>query len=480
MSGGVAEWVRALVAFGLLLELGVLLVLLGLWVRERAALARFVRDAEQGEPSEERLPARLREAADALIPTLKSSATVDSGLCWAVLAIGRAPLAPSALMSLLVDLGLALIAAMPMTLALAHAAQKLAGLPVVSANDVRTYLAVVSDVPQAFSALRSGFGGSAVLLSGLAAVISARIGFFGHSARDYRARAAFVGAVLRGRPEAKVAESKRTLEVLADRRSFVIPATSTVVFLFMSGAGAAVLSAATPIRLENVHRLSYTRWPTDRVVAAGVTAPHAPAGAPLTPGTSLVIAPQQVSFGGRPLVDLSDGRLEPGWEGRVLPSPVAVGTSSTLVLSDGLLPLATVFALMHYLDRTHHLRDYGLVVERHLPSTKHPVAQATLSLRLPDNNQPDVTLTIDEEQVKVGSENISFLSKSWMHSLRASMRDVLRLDEATTKQLYVGLRVAPEVTVERLTEVLGTADGMCEVGEDCGLPGLGIHFVVLD
>ena len=44
MSGGVADWVRALVAFGLLLELGVLLVLLGLWVRERAALARFVRD----------------------------------------------------------------------------------------------------------------------------------------------------------------------------------------------------------------------------------------------------------------------------------------------------------------------------------------------------------------------------------------------------------------------------------------------------
>lgn len=480
MSGGISEWVRALVAFGLLLELGVLLVLLGLWVRERAALARFVRDAEHGEPSEERLPARLREAADALIPTLKSSTNVDSGLCWAVLAIGRAPLTPSALMSLIIDLVLAIIAALPMTLALAHAAQKLAGLPIVTATDVRTYLAVVSDVPQAFDALRSGFAGSLVLLTGLAALISARIGFFGHSARDARARAAFVGAVLRGRPEAKVAESKRTLEVLTDRRSFVVPAAAAVAFLAMSGAGAAVLSAATPLRLGNTHRLSYTRWPADRVVAAGITPPYAPAGAPLTPGTSLVVAPQQVSFGGRPLVDLTDGRLEPGWESHVLPSPVAVGTSSTLVLSDGQVPLVTIIALMHYLDRAHHLRDYGLVVERHLPSAKNGVAQATISLRLPDSNQPDVTLTIDEEQVKVGSESISFLSKSWQHSLRASMRDVLRLDEAAAKQLFVGLRLAPDVPLGRLTDVLGAADGMCEVGEDCGLPGLGIHFVVLD
>lgn len=150
------------------------------------------------------------------------------------------------------------------------------------------------------------------------------------------------------------------------------------------------------------------------------------------------------------------------------------------MLSDDQIPLITIITLMHYLDRAHHLRDYGLVVERHLPSAKNGVAQATLNLRLPDSNQPDVTLTIDDEQVKVGSESISFLSKSWQHSLRASMRDVLRLDEPKAKQLFVGLRLAPDVPLGRLTEVLGTADGMCEVGEDCGLPGLGIHFVVLD
>ena len=140
--------------------------------------------------------------------------------------------------------------------------------------------------------------------------------------------------------------------------------------------------------------------------------------------------------------------------------------------------------LTHVVARIEHvdLRRIG-VIRHSLGLPVEGIVAGDVDVTLSDElaqTTGHVTLTIDEEQVKVGSENISFLSKSWMHSLRASMRDVLRLDEATTKQLYVGLRVAPEVTVERLTEVLGTADGMCEVGEDCGLPGLGIHFVVLD
>jgi hypothetical protein len=150
----------------------------------------------------------------------------------------------------------------------------------------------------------------------------------------------------------------------------------------------------------------------------------------------------------------------------------------------GELRVQTIVPLLETVKTGLAVDRYILVVRRELGAQGASAIQAGIDLLVDsksDASQLPARLKISSEGVEVSGGNeppqpIPFRVPHWTTQVHDKV--LRRLGALDTPELRVGVQAAPETTYAALLEVLSAADSMCEGDRDCGLPGLGIQFLL--
>lgn len=453
---------------GLTVLLAALFIVVVMWWREATQLSRLVAATTRTEATE-KLAGALGDGAVVLEQALTSKRAVDEGLAAAIATVCQAPLGAPLLQGLAIDTLLVLGALAPFLAALLGSAEAIAGLPQAVGRG-EPYVVAVGAIPAAFAGIAQGAQLSSllVLIAGVVAVC--RYALLRPEARESRALRALVQATATSAPDTRVPQSSKLLALLAPTASLRAPVFGSVLFVVMSGAAVAAVSIAAPLRAANTVPLTYLRWPELYVESAEVAPPPLAAGRALQRGPSLIFGRDQVQIGANVMTDLERGALPAGWTQQALVPPQLAG-SRPLVVAGETTSFATVYGVLTLLTQAHGVVEHQLVVRRHPPVLRSPARriQAALPVLIGDASTQPVVLDLDATTVRLDGEPLDLTRADGIRQLRT------KLGSGAAR---IGVRTHGELTYGRLLAVLGIADGLCDGGVDCGLPGRGITAVL--
>lgn len=263
---------------------------------------------------------------------------------------------------------------------------------------------------------------------------------------------------------------------------------ATLLWFGATSVGAALLIAAAPVRLENFRPLSLDVWPTEDLrpieTGAEVQLPRPTGGGHPVDHLSypsLSVSPQEVRLQQTPLAHLKDGQLPAGWtqsvpplkeQFKAYPQPLKL-----ILLADASIPVHTLTALMGWLTREYKVSEFFLVAQRHQTTSggERRIMQVYFPARLLRGSRRATPLRLSAKWVRIAKQRLGW-AEDWGPRLQAEVRGtpaLLRADKP--ERLGVQLR-GSDLTYGQLIEALGAADAPCDLGFDCGLPGLGLRF----
>jgi hypothetical protein len=465
-------------------------------LRRRRALADLVgaaQDLEGARRAATSLPMPERELTAQFLEGVSLKSTLDEALARAMVRAANELEGPPIAARLARSVALSSLAFAPLSLALLGAGSAVVELQAETtyASRATVYLLAPAALEGPFAEVLQGARATALLLALLTMTWAARWWLLRPAAREATFVRALLECSVRLRPGVPAAVSAGLATATAPDRALSRPALATAVFVLAATLGVTILDAAAPARARRQLAPSFSVWPGKRVrpfeVSPPLSLPTISAGAPIgdQPRPTLRMGPQAVTLEGVALAELSAGRLPPEWRSQLpdltgavegFPRPLDMS-----VVADASLPLDSVLALLEGMHARLGASRFFLITERARAGVSGLRAQAELHLELgPAPAAPTLVLELRDGSVRVapGNGTWSLASEAW----RSGLREVVRKD----RTLFTADVPAPVVLVPdrglsygRLVEVLAVADGACSGEHDCGLPGLGLTFLLV-
>ena len=493
----------------LVVEAVVFGVIVAAALRERATIETLVFSAEDVEQDDDALaqlelpamPDAFDPAATELAIGLRNPTKLDEALSHALLEIAVAPLRPRLLAGIGADIGLLVVALSPALLALLTGASDLGEIWVAggAATGPHQYATALRAVPEAFSSIRPAFAATAILLVGLAALWAGRWWLWRPEVREARMLDACLQTTAAARPGASVIVSSKLGNLLAPSREIGPPARAWLAGIAMVAAAWLLVTLTADFRRANSAPASFDAWPGTAAAAPDETAtsvPAYPAGGPFDHRATprLEISYRAATLAARPLLRFESGRItDRDWARKGKTALEALDNSrrpghplEVAVHAHPLVPMATVTKLLSTLGEKHGVGTFLLVLERHF-ATNGTRPWAALRAVVAADKRPSaipVHLAVGARSVRVdpgldSTIELTFEETDWERRLHAAVRE-------RTGVGVVGRRADPRVSVkadddaryDAFARVLAAADSVCQGNGDCGLPGLGLTFIV--
>ncbi|MEQ9501129.1 MAG: hypothetical protein RIT81_29950 [Deltaproteobacteria bacterium] len=463
-------------------------------LREKRALGRLVESAVDFDAVQDaitQLPAPHQEIAAQLVEAINVRSTLDEALTKAVVRATNESFEPPLARRLITNMLLALVFFAPISLALVQVADRVVKtfLAAESSPSAQVYLRGQSDLEAPFSLLHSVFFGAAWLVAGLALWWALRWWLLRPEVREARFIRALLECAARLRPGVGAPVSARLCELVAPDRGIQRPVVATVLWFLAITAGWSILYATGSMRTQNASQTVYDVWPKTTLIGTteALELPAHAGGRPLptAPQPSLFIDAESVRLGPQLLVQLdADGYLPERWmesapdvsrttKGYEVLEPLVIATNTTRV--ETLLDTLEAFGGRYRVGRYHLVARRSFVLRG---GDKR--VQSTLPSRVGTPSQaPGLVLRVTQRGVTIVEENteILFADVAWRIRLREAVRvrpDLYGVEASAP----VRVQADPALVYERLVDVLGAADSSCMGTVDCGLPGLGLEFVL--
>ena len=458
---------------------------------EARAMRRLVAHADQPDAlkrAAERLPTPNRDIVRTFVANSGSPSTLDDALAHALVQTAQRPFVPSVMVSTLTT-GATLVAALsPGIAALLNASTRLADL--FDARQTTTlrerYLAGVQHLSPAFADLGAALDVTGHVLAGLALAWAVRWWLVRPEVREARLVRALIDVAGRRHPGANAPVATRLAQMLAPDDRLIRPAAATATGLVIITVGWLCLLSAAPLAIRTRQVRPFDVWPVgaERRFEPhhNVELPRGTAGLPIVRSErpSLTLGPSVVFFHTVELAKLENGRLSadgltnaPDVGLDDFPRPLEV-----TVLGHRTVAVDSLMAVLRHLAGLYRVTRYHLIVERGVGSVREQRRQAALSVQLGTGPSP-LTVQVGAAGVRLLPTQLerSFETGSWAEAVRKQVRDNPALwREGGAAPVSVEL-VGP-VQYERLIEVLSAIDGACPHQSDCGLPGLGVRFLI--
>jgi hypothetical protein len=293
---------------------------------------------------------------------------------------------------------------------------------------------------------------------------------------------------VRLRPQANIAAGARLAELLAPDRGLSRPVVASLIWVFAITFGFLFLQRTAEVRAANGHQTTFNVWPeaAKKSITSrpDVTLPKEPAGTPFDqrPRPTLEIGRETIAFQQSGVAELIDGMLPDPWE------PSLTGQAELLsqypkpleanVLADEGTSWITAKTVMARLSTQLGVSRWHLVVVREVRhGTKLETLQAALPIELavPDTT-PALSIKIGTKAIKVGPDFTIPHTAGWQGVLRGRVRKDPAL--LADKRGPIEIEIEPGVDLRYLIAVLAAADSACLTEFDCGLPGLGLRFMI--
>ena len=480
-------------AAAIVLTLYVLAVLFAFW-RERHRLSRFVERAttlfEARRATRSLGDPFSRVAEKAFEPTHDpedETARIPGNLGRALSLAAAEPLETLWFGHLAMQTLLILVAMSPLTVALVQGALELPQIfaPASDLPPSLTYLSTVTRADAVFGTIRQGAQTTGWLVSYLAIGWSIAWWTYRPEAREIR----FVRSLLQVAAQVKSAAEIRgdllLVEALNPRRSLRQPLCALALWVVAVSVGWLILVATAVIRSSNPAEPQFQVLKTQRsmkvVPASGIAIPLGRGGHIRTRDEtySISIGPDSVGTADAELGILSDDRRSvaawsPNNLDRLAPS------ESVHLFGHGPLAMEPIKATLSQLTESKGITDWHIVVRRAVGGQAEPSSvYVTIPLSLVAQGRALLDLHVRHSDVVVnGTTRFAFERPKWRTKFRQTVRTQLSL-EALKQNRPVRVSTDDEVNFDRFVEVLGAADDGCHQLQDCGLPGLGLRFVLV-
>jgi hypothetical protein len=474
-----------LVTAGLLFEALLLVAVVLQTFLEQARLSRFLAaatDPERAKEAAKALPEPQRSIAGELADSVRLRSTLDEALVKALVRAAGEPWAPPVFVQGALHVLTVLVALLPLVAALFSTAGEIAdGFSALAAQTgAARYLEGPRRLAVPFEQLRAAVAGSAVLLVGLALIWGVGWWLRRPQVREARFIRALLELATRIRPGTSAPVGARLAELVAPERTLERPVAASVVWLLATTAAWGILQLTAEVRAANHQPVRYRVWPADRLAPLGVgvelNLPRERGGRPFEDKAlpTVTVGPGQLAVQGQAVAALGGGgrgwppaeaRLPEGFAGK---AGVTILAHAPVSANDAVLPALAWLHAQAGVERFH------LILERDLG---YAAAQAELVLEVPATapTQPGLTLVVEADHVEVGQAHLPFSRPTWRREAAATIRGIEGLVDTRAPVL---VQVGPGVSYGRLMEALGAADDSCDADVDCGLPGLGLRFVL--
>lgn len=479
---GALLFTTALVAQALL---GLASVLAAL--RERAALRRWVAssaDPDAAAREAKDLPEPHRSIAAEMAESVRVRSTLDDALVKAVVKAGDESWTPPLGLQVGLHLVTLLLALAPASWALVGAANALASgrERMAPLHPAARYLEGPALLDGPFAAIAAGFGDTALLLATLALVWSLSWWLRRPQVREALLVDALLRVATQIRPGIAAPVGGRLAALVAPERGLARPVAATALWVGAVTFGWAILYVTADVRADNQSEAQYAVWPVETRapinLGEDLTPPDSRGGRPFEDrgAPTVTVGPMQVVFQGQPLAQLDAGRLatELGAPDTTLKERLATAAEVTVIVQRDVDAKAGLLPVLRWLHAKGDVRTFHLLVRRDIEGG---AAQADLPIEIVDEAEVDLTLRVEPGDVIAGAARIPRARPGWRRELATAIR---RLDSLFTPEARHAVRVevAEGVSYARLAEALGAADDSCPTDTECGLPGLGLRFVL--
>lgn len=463
-------------------------------VREKRALGRLVESAVDFDAVQDaitQLPAPHQEIAAQMVEAINVRSTLDEALTKAVVRATNESFEPPLARRLIMNAVLAFVFFAPISLALIQVADRVVTTfhQAETMPSAQVYLMGLQALEAPFSVLHSVLFGAAWLVAGLALWWALSWWLLRPEVREARFVRALLECASRLRPGVGAPVSARLCELVAPDRGIARPAVATVLWFLAVTAGWGILYATGSMRTANASQAVFDVWPKTTQIGTTEALPSHAGGRPLptTPQPSLFFDGAALRLGAQPISELlDDGTLPDNWRTTAPDLTTTVKNYAPLeplVMATPNTRVGTVLEALEALGGRYRIARYHLVAQRAFGATnakKKKAPQATIPVRVGTaDTAPGLVIQVSDTGVHVNEENanILFTDAAWRIRLREAVR--VRSD------LYgVEARAPMQVKADRdldydvLVDVLGAADTSCMGTIDCGLPGLGVEFVL--
>ena len=461
---------------------------------ERRALERLVDLAERPEKLKRAVAALghpHRPIVSAFMEGVHRSSTVDEALTRALVQAAQAPFAaitPVYIATVVASVGAALA---PFVIALGTTAQQMASLFADARYQTARarYLSGAESLHPAFVGLGEACAQTAMITAALALAWALRWWLLRPEAREARLTKALIDCAGRMRPGAVAPAGTRLAELIAPERSLKGPVAAAVSWALATALGWGMLLGTADIRRSNREPKTFDVWPAEaerRIeVASALVLPRSDAGAPIARGErpSVTVGPREVAVHTVSVLKLKDGRPPARWKwpSKSIKRSLAdfAAPREVLVLGHRDVELGTLVPVLRRLAEQHAVGRYHLVVERGLMTDRGPLpAQLSLEFRPPPS---DVALKLSIQAHGVRVQDKTFVAFDEAGGWYRQLRGIVRASPAVAARMtdpIVIIQPGLDVTYGRLVDVLSAADGACALATECGLPGLGLRFII--
>jgi hypothetical protein len=500
---------EALFLVGLCFEFGLFAYVVVAYFREKSALRSFVGTATQPERLKDvakQLPAAYRAPATQFAGDLSRKGQLDEILSYAITKTANTPFGPGPLARGLTALVSAALVFAPLSMAMSRTGQLIAAVhaQLEKFKGTRVFLHVRDRLDPSFDSLRYAFEASALLFAGLIVVFAIHWWLNRAEAREARFVMALLETAIIARPGASAPISGRLTELIAPPRTLQLPIAAFTFFFGAVSIGWAFLWITASVKEANAADV-YDVWPkADR--KENVTAPSVEmpllrgGGSPIRKGNfvTLRVSTSEASLLERlRLMEIVDNHPRDSKWTSLVPNytdelkQFRTGNEIELaVAADQKLPMRVILDLLNFLKAPPYEAKRAYLVFRRAVAlseteSSHLQSQITLDLVRPRDSDPWMKLAIEALQIDVISPASSQRQRlerddpaRWRKLSGAIKDDVAKLGPSTPPGWVEVELNDRELTYGTFLEILAALDTTCRDERDCGVPGLGLRFVL--
>jgi hypothetical protein len=482
----------------LLGSFGVLALMFGLTLftvfREKRALSRLVQSAVDFDAVKDaitHLPAPHQEIAEQMIESINVRSTLDEALTKAVVRATNQSFEPPLARRLITNVAGAVILFGPLSLALVQAADGI----VRTFSDAQArpsavvYIRGQAQLEGPFETLHGVFSLAAWLVAGLAIAWALHWWLLRPEIREARFVRALLEAATRLRPGTAAPVSARLSELIAPDRGLGRPITAAVMWFVAVSLGWMILWGTAPVRAANTSEAVFDVWPdTESIGASNLVLPSARAGQPLDGESrpTIQIDADAVRVSELTYAYLDGGTLPPDWKAKARDLGGTLGEYKELELRllahRGTL-METVYPVLHELGNRYGAKRFHLIIARNVKlagETKPKKVDADLPVWIGHEAPPSLQIVLEKHAVSIVQTNFkaNLSDPAWPKKLNEAVRNRTELFEQQDTRATVELRFDLSTSYDEFIQVVGAADTSCRGEQDCGLPGLGLQFVL--
>jgi hypothetical protein len=481
------------------------------YLRERSTIRAFVLHANDGERLRQhagRLPGPFRGPALQFAGDLQRKTPLDEILCQAMIKTANATFGMAPAARVLLALALASLLFAPIAAALIEAASAVVRmrLELPSIRGPAGFPLARDAIDPAFHHLYAAFRSCVVLMIGAILVAGAHWLLNRSEVREARFIQALVEAAMLARPGAAAPVSGRLTELIAPDRRLIAPIAAFAFFILSAGAGWVVLYLTAGVKTANALGV-FEVWPNvDRrepvAPAPGMILPTlSGGGSPIypiaRPPPTLTVGPEKIAIGNTIELGILDhDHLPPDWKTKIigiknLESFKDKNQLEITVAADRAVSMSAILELLEYLRANCALTRAYLVLRRNLVRMHRSAVATQAVIELDLARRTDVEpklarLSIEPSTLLVStavepSKSIKTIDPSWRRQLWRTIQAATAKSPRDARASWIAVSLEDrDVTYEKFLEILTTVDDTCAEVVDCGVPGRGLKFQLVE